>query len=85
MTHTPHPSRAAPKCLDCRHMTTQPRTGRHYCNHPTMPVDLTTGEARVSTDGARADAQEIASRFGIQLCTAAAVLFEPWPASGGAS
>lgn len=36
-----HPSHAAPKCLDCKHLIE--RGGTPKCGHPSAPVNLVTG------------------------------------------
>lgn len=46
MSHTPHPSVAAPKCVDCVHHMLAPighQAKAHACGHPVVARNLVTG------------------------------------------
>ena len=66
--HTPHPTRSAPKCADCRYLAAGLHRERHVCDHPSMPVDVVTGQPVFFAENARS-ANEI--------CGADGLLFAP--------
>ena len=75
-TTAPHPSRTVPLCKDCVHLARDHRGEFHerrpYCNHPAMPVALTTGEPNTLTHEARDS---------VGLCGPTAKLFDCSPSA----
>ena len=43
-----HPSRSAPRCIDCAYLDARPGEHARYCNHPGFPVNPVDG--RPTTD-----------------------------------
>ena len=80
--HTPHPSRSAPLCVDCRHLTlTIPSTG-DYCGHPCTPVDAVDGSVKLlARDMRRRLVTGGDDHTTIDWCGPQARLFEPAPTS----
>lgn len=72
-----HPSRSAPKCVDCRHLQ-----NREFCNHPQMPVSGVTGEPTERAKYARAVTPEKAALAGIAVCGPEGLLFSSAVADG---
>lgn len=69
-THT-HPSLAAVKCLDCKHLSLRPHTDLHglrHCNHPAMQRSLVTGLSTIQAAMARGE---------LGLCGPDGALFTP--------
>ena len=52
---TPHPSRTAPRCIDCQHLDARPDDRHMHCNHPSAPVDVVTGKPMTRVDAMRTD------------------------------
>ena len=75
--HTPHPTRSAPKCADCRYLADGLRGERPVCDHPTMPVDVVTGKPVFLAEYARSEDAEPYARHGLTICGAAGLLFAP--------
>lgn len=79
-TPTPHPSRSAPKCVDCRHLVFRSPTARgdegpaDLCGHPCAPVDPVTGNDLLSAADARQDFAAAQQPDG--WCGSAGALFE---------
>lgn len=64
----PHPSRSAPKCVDCAHSATyHPGSGRIFCNHSSTPIDAATGLPVVLAEDMRSG-YYLKERFGLQPC-----------------
>lgn len=83
--HTAHPSRQAPKCVDCRHHQVDDAfstRARLFCNHPSAPIDLTTGELALRASTMRGPGlAPVTNLLGLdQLCGPEGRLFEPGPA-----
>ncbi len=53
-----HPSLAAVKCVDCKHLSLRPcndLNGIRHCNHPAMQRSLVTGHSTIQAAMARAE------------------------------
>jgi hypothetical protein len=73
---TPHPSRTAPRCVDCKFISKDdPLRIERICLHPAQPVSMVTGHAKASCSTARSD--EAARLKGLAVCGLAGALFEP--------
>ena len=75
--HTPHPTRNAPRCVDCRYLVIDSRQERHYCDHPSMPVDAVTGKPVFFAENARSEDPEPFLVHGLKICSADGLLFSP--------
>lgn len=74
---TPHPTRSAPKCADCRYLAAGLHRAQHVCDHPSMPVDVVTGKPVFLTEDARSEDAELWAQHGLKICGAAGLLFSP--------
>lgn len=75
--HTPHPTRNAPKCVDCRYLAAGLHRQQQVCDHPSMPVDVVTGKPVFLTEDARSEDAELWAQHGLKICGAAGLLFSP--------
>lgn len=71
-----HPSRSAPKCVDCRYGANLSAAASH-CNHPMAQVSLVDGLPDTLTKQMRRGSITSAERMGVILCGAAGSLFAP--------
>lgn len=71
-TPTPHPSRSAPKCVDCRHY----RPELSLCDHPAAQVDLVKGYPHERALYMRRAEIDKAAIAGLVVCGPAGSLFD---------
>lgn len=78
MHSAPHPSRSAPKCVDCRHFILPDWAHRPHCNHPAAPLSLVSGEAASECRHQRLEETAYEQRMGkMDRCGPMGAWFEP--------
>jgi hypothetical protein len=78
-TPAPHPSRATPKCHNCKHRFTHPflPAGESRCDHPSTPVDYQSGFPVVTCQQMRTPSRVTLEQFpDLTFCGTQGALWE---------